>query len=320
MNPVDGDVKVDDGTNTRLISHFYTERNQNYESTIFVKEVPTEFICPIHFGILKNPTECANGHLICEDCIIRWWQHSKGIQSCPVCKVEGDFGSSLSARAMINNLDVKCSNHPDCDWKGKYMNIAAHINGCQFEQVKCRNSPCTAYMQRQRIVGHETDECLYRKVPCQYCSQKCVFNQLELHFLSKCPQYDVHCECGLTLKRSELAKHLEDVCPNAVVSCPFKVHGCKNANMYRHEFALHQATEATYHAELLAAKLSVVCVQQEEYAQMSEERLKLVEKRLVNYVNSAEQSMVSIETTLLEKIRRLEQTVADLTGKLESKS
>jgi hypothetical protein len=294
---------------------------ENNESTIFAKEIPAELICPIHFGVLDNPAECANGHLFCEGCISKWWQ-TKGTQSCPVCKVEGDFESSLSVRALVNNLDIVCPNgrashdSSGCVWRGKYMSLKSHVASCMFEEVKCRNTPCHVTMMRQRAASHETEECEYRKVACKYCSQKCVVNQLEAHYGGSCAEYEVHCLCGLALKRGQLGQHVANVCPDAVVTCPFKVHGCKKGHMYRREYSAHQTAEAAYHSELLAEKLSLVVVQQQEYSQVNEEKIKQVEKRLINYVNSAEQSMVSIETSLLEKIKALEATVAHLSGQL----
>ena len=124
--------------------------------------------CSICNEILDKPYECENcGALFCEECINDWL---KTKDSCPVdC---GNFKLvkvKLNTRKLLNLLNVRCHNYPDCTFSANYWDILEHEEKCSFQKIKCPNSPCPYEGHFKMLKEHIQDKCEYINCECGFC-------------------------------------------------------------------------------------------------------------------------------------------------------
>ena len=214
--------------------------------------------CPV---CLLEPclTSCC-GHKYCRVCIERV---KKDTKPCPLCN-EPDF-SFLQERALERYLDVWCCyKKVGCEWKGKLGKYEQHLNktsspecqviGCQFVEVECMYE-CGEWFQRQHITTHQTQQCKKRPYSCDYCRDySSTFEEvIKIHY-PQCNKYPVDCpnKCReYSFERQELATHLKDECPLALVNCPFYYAGC-DVQIPRKDMSGHMK-DLTKHLTLLAS-------------------------------------------------------------------
>jgi len=154
----------------------------------------------------------------------------------------------------VRSLHVFCTNKKKgCEWQGEVNDIDHHLersNGCQFEDVKCPND-CKMILQRQYLTSHVEDECVHRKVDCQYCHITGEYQYIEGEHKEQCYKFPVPCpnkceannvphedinahitvcpmqlvtcsnDCGITLQRQYIDTHIETECPCRIVNCQY---------------------------------------------------------------------------------------------------
>ena len=220
--------------------------------------------CPVCLLVLKQPCliSCC-GHKYCRACIERV---KKDTKPCPLCN-EPDF-SFLQERALeryLRDLDVWCCyKKVGCEWRGKLAKYEQHSNktpspesqviGCQFVEVECMHE-CGEWFQRQHITTHQTQQCKKRPYSCDYCQDySSTFEEVIKTHYPQCNKYPVDCpnKCReYPFERQELATHLKDECPLALVNCPFYYAGC-DVQIPRKDMSEHMKDLAK-HLTLLAS-------------------------------------------------------------------
>ena len=55
-----------------------------------------------------------------------------------------------------------------------------HQSECLFKVVKCLNSGCREVLTKRDMKTHETLECTWRKVNCEYCQESVIMNQKQV--------------------------------------------------------------------------------------------------------------------------------------------
>jgi len=79
----------------------------------------------------------------------------------------------IGCHRQILDLHVKCS-HSGCSWIGELRTVEKHQSECLFKVVKCPNSGCTKMLSKRDMKTHETLECSWRKVNCEYCQESVI--------------------------------------------------------------------------------------------------------------------------------------------------
>ena len=214
------------------------------------------FVCKICQYPSREPhlSACC-GHTFCKSCLEAAKKSTTISKACPICRDEEfiTFHNKQADRA-IRSLHVFCTNkEKGCEWQGKVNDIINHLgnsDGCQFEDVKCSND-CGQCLQRQYVTGHVEDECVRRKVDCQYCHitgehqfiegehkeqcskfpiacpNKCEADNIPREDIDEhrkmCPLEEVTCpnDCGMTLQRQYLTTHVKMECPCLKVDCQY---------------------------------------------------------------------------------------------------
>jgi len=143
----------------------------------FVTAPPDWLVCNICHCASIEPyvSDCTCcGNTFCKLCLHGAKQAFILANACrPVCQSK-EFTTKPHEQAgrAISSLHVFCTNkEKGCEWQGEVNDIINHLvnsDGCQFEEVKCSND-CGKHLQRQYLTSHVEDECVHRKVDCQYC-------------------------------------------------------------------------------------------------------------------------------------------------------
>jgi len=221
----------------------------------FVNPVDKDFNCVICKLVADEPVRCNAmcDAIFCNGCMKKAL-HDQKKKTCPnpECnqlrtKVNP---TDVRAKKQILKHDVYCLNKgndqsdnidqhtctdsrkrkaaPDdekCTWIGKYDQLAAHLNQCDYELVKCNNKGCAKELMRRELQAH-LPVCAFRRESCKTCDLKVLW--------------------------SAMTEHQEKECPKALVTC--EVIGC-NKVMMRRDYKNHQNEAAKQHVHLLSAAL-----------------------------------------------------------------
>ena len=222
----------------------------------FVDTPSDMFVCKICQYPSREPhlSGCC-GHTFCKSCLEAAKRPTTITKACPICRDE-EYTTMPNKQVdrAIRSLRVFCTNkEKGCEWQGEVNDIINHLensNGCQFEDVTCSND-CGKCLQRQYLTGHVEDECVRRKVDCQYCHitgehqfiegehkrqcpkfpiacpNKCEADNIPREDIDKhrkmCPLEEITCpnDCGMTLQQQYLTTHVKMECPRLKVDCQY---------------------------------------------------------------------------------------------------
>ena len=237
------------------------------------------FECVVCFNVADNPVRCSLScpAISCSACMQQTLVHTR---HCPTCHKDIDIEINIlelrdiRTRNDILSHQVYCLNkadeydkidqqtssdsgkrkaapdHDKCLWTGKYDQLSAHLNQCDYEMVKCTNFGCEDKCERWMLMEH-LPVCVHRMANCGHCND-IVKAAAMLNHLRQCPKVDVACECGFECLRDELPAHRDKDCPLVEIGCD--VIGC-DAKMMRGDYEKHQEQAATHHVRLLSTAL-----------------------------------------------------------------
>ena len=211
----------------------------------FVEDQPgDELECIICKNLAYNPhqSKCC-GHTMCYDCAHRWGKRN---DYCPQCGGPPlEIAVDTRTKRHISNLTVYCTHYRSgCEWKGSFNTVRDHLSeDCPYEDVECGNDGCTERLQRWYLAEHMDRECSMRIVKCPCCiDDGLLYHELVNAHYKECPGWPMrcphHCSTEVKLTRWNLQDHLDNICPEQVISCPFAEGGCpvwvKRKNMANH--------------------------------------------------------------------------------------
>ena len=142
----------------------------------------------------------------------------------------------------------KATSSEKCTWSGKYDDLRAHLDVCEYELIDCSNDGCVDKIERHEIDDHR-QVCAHRTIMCGHCNATIKATAMNNH-LQQCPSIAVTCECGFNSRRQLIAGHREKDCPMTEIEC--EVIGC-NAKIMRRDYEKHQDEAAKHHVRLLSA-------------------------------------------------------------------
>ena len=245
----------------------------------FVNELHERYSCGICLHVADEPLSCGSKDgctgVFCTKCLTRSLSIRK---KCPLCifNISGPPQKNNIIKEMIADEIIYCSlaqlaqpanpskkaktqskPRSDCQWTGPLKDLDAHLaRNCSFAPTPCTNHGCTLTPVRSKLARHLTHDCLFRTSPCPHCASLIRRGGLPEH-LETCGKLLLTCaDCGASYLRENQDKH-DDVCPEALVDCPFECHGCTTV-VLRKDYVQHQADNAVAHSELLAEELREV--------------------------------------------------------------
>ena len=237
----------------------FTECSYGGRNYVFTDPVGRMFECPICQGVVKkaHSVKCCK-KTFCKGCLD---EALKKFNKCPLCRTGNPTAYENDAiDDGVNDFKVLCFHHrKGCEWSGHLLHEPQHREEkCGYEKVKCEKwrIGCGVVDERRCMKKHMEEDCWYREVPCQYCGELQKVWKLECH-LTTCPDHPVACVngCqveGLLLKNID--SHLE-VCPEAVVDCPYIEMGCKEHQLKRKDVQSHTTSAVSHHLALVMKNL-----------------------------------------------------------------
>ena len=251
---------------------------------------PKDLECPVCMLVLRDPhlISCCGNHF-CRNCISRVRLEGR---NCPICNLPG-FSVLLDKglQRSIRELQIFCVNKDrGCTWVGALSKLQDHTtpterekHGCKFEVVECSQG-CGEKYQRRFIREHLKKACICRRYMCNHCDYESFYEDVRRNHWPVCPNYPVACpnECEVgTLARSELEKHLMEVCPLEDIECEFSYAGCKT-KIKRKDMTTHMNDSGLKHlSQLSAVSLSLlqnVHRKEEQISQLKRENQVLKQK------------------------------------------
>jgi len=137
-------------------------------------------------GIAVENKGC--GHIFCEPCISKWVSMDK--DRCPNCNqnisdtLQIIKDNNKGMYRVMSSLEVKCitekTHDGKCKWKGTLGSLEDHLLRCKFYPVNCRKN-CGKVVIRKNLEKHEKNECVNRKIKCNFCDQEFVFEKMNQH-------------------------------------------------------------------------------------------------------------------------------------------
>ena len=225
--------------------HEFQETSQN---------VIIEYSCPLCEGILSDAVIDPCGHSFCFSCI------QILIKNKDVCPYTGNAlkQNNLIRNTVVNTIIEKqlvfCKNKASkCEWSGKLSQRKDHLLfECDKENLLCKFN-CGEMFTREGITVHEA-QCDFRIEECSFCKETVRAVDLKVHYTTACSNYPKQCSCGEAVPLSEFEDHIENLCEERVVSCPFGTVGCLFKD-YRRIVREHIAEKTEYHMKILSSKI-----------------------------------------------------------------
>ncbi|XP_057199153.1 TNF receptor-associated factor 5 isoform X4 [Triplophysa rosa] len=200
---------------------FSWQNSQELESFLsdlkicFVMRLEQQFVCPSCSGLVLNPHQTGCGHIFCAQCI-RTYVENGEVSKCPLdnisIKSEEIFQDNCCKREL-RNLEVYCTNAPDCTQRIPLCNLQDHLKACPYEHLKCSNSGCTDVLLRKNLLEHQRNVCSLRLEPCEHCGQSYPVSKLLDHQKTSCPEVEVQCsnKCPQMIKRHKMEQLQQDM-------------------------------------------------------------------------------------------------------------
>ena len=151
--------------------------NDCYPQEIFLNQnAIKKFLCPIDYGVCRDPVLDICGHSFGKFCINQW---VKKKNTCPLTNNEYPqnpaFPDNFAIKDFLNDMKVKCINHDKyCDWEGLLESLDGHLKkDCGLEIISCTNEKCEKKIMRKYLNEHLMNECLYTEIECLFKSKGC---------------------------------------------------------------------------------------------------------------------------------------------------
>lgn len=154
------------------------QKNEDcYPQEIFLSpSAIKKFICPIDFGVCRDPVLDQCGHSFGRFCINQWVNKKN---TCPLTNNAYSenpvFPENYAIKEFLNDLTVRCLNHEKfCNWEGILENLDGHLKKeCGVEIISCQNENCEKKMMRKELDEHLKTECQYTEIDCVFMNKGC---------------------------------------------------------------------------------------------------------------------------------------------------
>ena len=197
-----------------------------------------------------------------------------GEQLCSFCKRENELVNPHAEFLRNTILSLKCAcplSKRGCEWLGRLESVENHLTTCGHVYESCQLL-CGVVTTRDEMGRHVREECSQREEACLHCSGVHKVCEMVEH-VKVCGKVFVLCElgCGTRVRRESILFHLESVCSEESVVCPYEKYRCEVVGLKRRELKKHLEENRCLHTEL---KLNAM----EESIQISAKKIEFLEK------------------------------------------
>ena len=153
---------------------------------------------------------------------------------------------------------MKCSNaNRGCEWVGTVGTLEKHVGTCGLTLVPCPkqckdDNDAVKCLLMKDLEEHLQTDCLNRDHECEHCGKKNPYVFITQVHDGKCRKKIIPCpnaECGDTMERQQVRKHVRTKCLYAVIPCKYKGIGC-DTELKREDVAAHEQDGKLLHKAL----------------------------------------------------------------------
>eukprot|EP00029_Vermamoeba_vermiformis_P001872 TRINITY_DN1209_c0_g1_i2.p1 TRINITY_DN1209_c0_g1~~TRINITY_DN1209_c0_g1_i2.p1 ORF type:complete len:998 (-),score=312.73 TRINITY_DN1209_c0_g1_i2:110-3103(-) len=206
--------------------------------------------CPICQEPFRRAVEvnCCN-KCYCFECIAQWLEDHN---SCPSCRAplrRGDWKENKPLQTLVDDLPTTCCYAEyGCEALLTRGIAREHEDKCGYQRVTCPFGPDLCDKVLKIDLDAHVLECPHRHVPCSRdCGVTLPRSAMERHLQSECDLLEVTCStCQSALLKKEMRVHC---CPHVPIVCPFSELGCSN-ELLPSEMTEHVSTAVTDHLAL----------------------------------------------------------------------
>jgi len=174
---------------------------------------------------------------------------------CQYCHITGEHQFIEGEhKEQCPKFPIACSNKCQAD-NILRENIDEHKKMCPLEKVTCPND-CGISLQQQYLTSHVEDECVHRKVDCQYCHLAGEHQFIEGEHKEQCPKFPIDCpnKCDVgCVPRDDVEEHMLK-CPLELIRCEYHVVGCEE-KMARKDQKKHNKEKMEDHLSFITHQL-----------------------------------------------------------------
>ena len=161
-------------TDYQIKKNIYFNEDLVIKNNTLSDHILEHYICQVCSDLMYPCVVLYCGHSLCLTCAGKSEENYK----CPFCMSEiTGFSNNYIVDNFMGLLNINCPNK--CEWIGKLNNLKDHINKCDNQFVKCLK--CNSEMIYSKFKNHCDNECIMRKIQCQYCKKMGPFNHLNSH-------------------------------------------------------------------------------------------------------------------------------------------
>jgi len=224
---------------------------------------------------------------------------------CPTCaKPARGFQLNVPLQRIVDQQQTKCRFHAlGCERELEFRVKEEHEANCQYALIEC-SLECGSSVLSKDLDEHQESKCPMRRVKCGNvgCEKSMPLALLEIHHRNECKYVKVQCkQCFKDLVRKGLHEHLDNTCPETLVTCPYHECGCCE-QIPRRLLLSHLEKNTKLHLQLV---LKIVGKQQQEIVSLKRE-LNDVKMHKVSLCDSLQ---VFADNTLDSTIRWLSKPV-----------
>ncbi|OJD14340.1 hypothetical protein AJ78_05305 [Emergomyces pasteurianus Ep9510] len=208
----------------------------------YVSTYDGHLMCPICHCPFIRPLRLKCDHIFCQKCLNSCIVSSPTQTpltppsdnfACPSCRTPTMATFMKVPRIIISMCDDLCVKCPfagqGCEEIIQRGHVQAHVDKyCDYRLMRCPDTNCN-YMTRKKDLDPDL-RCLHELRNCDSCEEPVMEGDFEVHAKELCSSLKTECaDCHTTIRRSELAKHLETCCEvertcyAAKFGCPVKL-------------------------------------------------------------------------------------------------
>ena len=176
---------------------------------------------------------------------------------CQYCNVITEYNLAKQHLEQCPKLPLPCPNECTEDRMPR-ESMEEHRKACPLEPVGCSNG-CGKNIQRQHLTNHINNQCLLRKITCQFCDITGEYQFITQQHKNKCPKVPLPCpnKCSATILHENMKAHRR-ACPLEIIQCEFHGIGYETRLAHR-DFNKHQQEKVMEHllftkSELISTK------------------------------------------------------------------
>jgi hypothetical protein len=204
-----------------------------YPSIIFDGTPAEDVMCGLCTLVTKNPHQCSEGDLFCQECVTEWVREHNQCPTCACELTETRISNNETVDKMIKGMPCMCEwREEGCAWTGTLRELDQHVEkDCVETFDRCPNTGCGTFVRRKGMSDHDGG-CDHKVITCgvkhETACDEMVKRGVESEHEMECSLMPIKCEhCAECPPRGVMAQHLS-VCLEYPLACPYAGMGCSH--------------------------------------------------------------------------------------------